>query len=1180
MRILHTADWHLDQSNLEYTLPAIEAAIESAGEYDLFVHAGDLAVHRGKIHPNVAWEIRRLMTMCVNRSTLQQGILVPGNHDVSYMGEVKGMAPGILAGGDQDFGINGRLAIANQPRSIDVDGILFLCVPSPSKYQIQVWRENNPLQADMDPDALLAEVVRGLITEADQLHYKTTLGIFHGTFRNAVLGNEQLMTSGMDISLPTTAFNGCQMVMAGHIHNKQIMDQGERCPIYYPGASAPLTWNDKRLEPAWYLYETETDDQGNFDYSVTTVPVPVLSQMIETDLELEDSIEIDDWKKVLSIIVDESGATAGDRVRINLSARGALIDTLSKKVEAEFQQQAGLKQLAVVKTRTDAVRTRFDVGTDWNMITAFTRWAEISGIQHEQIDPLLEIVHEVEDQVTDRHLDAQYECKPISISATNWCQYEKVLIDFADLSPLVAITGDNYAGKSNLAHLWEFSRYKKTKRDNLGELIRKGQEIMESRETFESRGQVYRIIRTLKRKGNSAEAKLVFVQRTESGEWTSVCQGTAAETQATIERLIGPYDLFTATTFAVSGSVASLCDLRPAEMKDVLLNVLQRDFASRSKIVSGWSNQVGHELEKFEAQLSVLDQDQDMVKDLESSISDERALNTVRADDIAQLDVKIGRAITERDRLVSTLSKMDADGITHDSLQVVVDAAQIKIGQTRTRLKESDDARSERDKLTSDIAGYPTDEDLEKARKDRDAQLFVADATSDKIDAIKQEYKDVLDPMCEQYNDVDKQLGVECANMESLRRASETNRSIIKKAEVVPCEGSVWERKIVTGITVGPEMEFIDMSACPLISHVSEARTEYEEQKTKMAEMVKLTTTVGETRHKLISSLEKLVDERKEKQETASADSLAAMAEFNLARELFEERLRLVVDRRQLEQRLAVGSEIIAVRDELTAQLKVQYAEHEQAMKAVADLGFDAGLRNESSTNLAALENALATNKQTLADIRFEHAESETTIARYTGQLTVAGEAAAKLKTVKSNAATARKRQRQLNTVLEALNRDGIPYLLLEQYAIPHLQQTANNYLRNTDITISIDSERELGDGTLRNEVRITFTDHRGPWSLSAASGMQATVIGMALRNALADLLASATGSKIWFCLQDEGFGTMKEKHLDGAKRTLRQIANERGWMLYASHIDGMEGVADNILQVTDDQGVSSVAII
>lgn len=273
MRILHTADWHLDLANLDYTVPAVEALIEKAHEIhpDLVVHAGDIAVHRGAIHPHVARKLRVLLTQLAETATFGM-LLIEGNHDQVYTAGRDGAALGILAGKDSGQSADGKIRIVTRPEIVGFEGpagTRFVCVPSPNRYWLDAAKANGGDESDVT--GLLASIVRGLVAEAGP----GCIGVYHGSIAGGTAGDEFTMKAGMEGVLPASAWDGCGLVLCGHLHHGQRLSGR----FYYPGSIAPLTWNDRLLQPAAFLHDTRAE-------TVEAIPLPVVSQMLQATVEL------------------------------------------------------------------------------------------------------------------------------------------------------------------------------------------------------------------------------------------------------------------------------------------------------------------------------------------------------------------------------------------------------------------------------------------------------------------------------------------------------------------------------------------------------------------------------------------------------------------------------------------------------------------------------------------------------------------------------------------------------------------------------------------------------------------------------------------------------------------------------------------------------------------------------
>jgi DNA repair exonuclease SbcCD nuclease subunit len=314
-RILHTADWHLDQSNIRYTLPPVDRLVEIAEEQDpaLVIHGGDYFIHRGSIHPEITWLVRDRLHRLANRS--RRGLLaISGNHDQVFQAGLHDGLAGAVAIRDDSDDEDNRIQCATTaagPRVIHESGLSFILIPTVNKYWLHAATET---EDKLDAGALLTGMVQSLIL-AEKAAGRDPIVVYHGTFAGATLSNEQVMTAGMDIALPQTAVAGAAVVLAGHIHHAQTL-AGPGCEIHYPGSIAPLTWNDKRLEPRALLVEVEHDEAGKVaSVHVDPIPLPVVSQMIEygvlpDDWRLGDSVE-----EILVGAIKLSGALPGDRLR-------------------------------------------------------------------------------------------------------------------------------------------------------------------------------------------------------------------------------------------------------------------------------------------------------------------------------------------------------------------------------------------------------------------------------------------------------------------------------------------------------------------------------------------------------------------------------------------------------------------------------------------------------------------------------------------------------------------------------------------------------------------------------------------------------------------------------------------------------------------------------------------------
>lgn len=1173
MLFLHTADWHLDQANLPYTVPAIERAINEAPPYDVFVMAGDLAVHRGHIHPNVAHQIRRLIDLGARKANKRTAIVIAGNHDQSYNPENAGVVKGVLdtfrRPGDIDAP---RIMVIEQPRTVRFDGVSLVCIPTPNKFWARTVLEDAGEDASNELiSSELEAMVRGMIAEEHGQGGKVAV-VYHGTVTGARLGNEQVMAAGMDIGVPHSAFHGADVVMAGHIHHNQVMEREGLPPVYYPGAPAPLTWNDKALEPAWFHHELAPHQMPQ----VGTVRLQVLSQMIEVHIEAAaDAPDVFPWAKLIEAEARTAGADAGDRVRVTVSGPSSALDQLTPAVLKEVELLGAFEHVKAIYDRTDAIRARFDVDQKWSVMAAFERYMDFHKVPDDDRQPLREVVAELEAKVVDDHLDAHYECVPRRLTVRNWCQYEQAELRFDELGSLVAVDGDNYAGKSNLMRATAFARYKLQLTGNkLSDLIRIGEDSCEVEEEWTHGEQAYLVKRVLKRsKGGGARAELNFWRLNEDGTKTPVVEGTAAETQAAIDRLIGPAALYLATSYAGQNDVDGLLDLGPAELKDLLLSVLQRNFEGRTEILNDRQRDLAKQLERQHGVIEAVEDAAGLEEiatqecQLQGDICQARqALEELADED--ELDLKVERA---------NQAVADAMSQAKDYAVAVRARADIQnqLADAKAEAQASDRAQGKWDQLDAQLSELPPDtleEDLVALSEARQSRDTLAASWNDEVEEKRKAKAEAAELAAKARRALD---AAEAKRDQAARELTRARRDA-ELLSGVPCEGGQWHHEDGTGP--------VPMGGCQFLVDATTARDQLDDLDALVKAAHNEVAVAAEANRDLTAQAVAATDELERvlglaRQETAKGDNAVKEAEAQVARaQVAKGKLdRLVAEQAGLKplieeggaRRAKVGTLEIALDEAraIVAEFPGSQEEVEAALAAAQDKARTA--RSERSHNRDRRQALLA-----------EQGKAERELAALEGKREAMAEQKLKLEEAEAEAARLTGLIGRVGFVAKALHRDGIPFLLLEQFAIPGLQALVNEYLEPTNLRVSVDSERELTSGELRNEVVLMFDDHRGRHPLSAASGMQRTAIGIALRNALADLHARATGSFITLSVQDEGFGTMTEENLQVAKVMIQQVAKRRGWFVFISHVGGMSSIADSIVTVTDQGSHSTVEVL
>jgi DNA repair exonuclease SbcCD ATPase subunit len=163
----------------------------------------------------------------------------------------------------------------------------------------------------------------------------------------------------------------------------------------------------------------------------------------------------------------------------------------------------------------------------------------------------------------------------------------------------------------------------------------------------------------------------------------------------------------------------------------------------------------------------------------------------------------------------------------------------------------------------------------------------------------------------------------------------------------------------------------------------------------------------------------------------------------------------------------------------------------------------------------------------------------------------------------------------------KAYGRDGIPALIIENTAIPSIEAEASRILRalGTGFDVQLRTQAETKAGTLRDTLDVVVIDEDGNEAdyADGTSGGEQTRIGLALRIALARLLAARRGAESRLLALDE------PSYLDAAGMTallevLRGLDSEFDLILLVSHVAELRDALDETITVVKSGSVSSIA--
>lgn len=299
MKILHGADWHLRESDIEEAEKCLNMMIDTAGreEVDLIAIAGDIFDSRDiKLDSKAA----RLAIKAVSAlASIAPVAIVLGtpSHDGSapeILQYAKGEYPIYVASRPTQIIIeNGEFAPAgfrNEKIGQDPDAVITL-IPQTTK---QFFQTNSDIKtADQEISAAMSQVFAGFGAMASEYDCPHIL-IGHWNVKGAKLSNTQTLT-GMDIEMTVEQMMLCNpdLICLGHIHKAQQL--GDR--TFYAGSLYSTNWGEMEAK-GFYIQEYSPEDSlimPSFDFRFVETPtrklvrvsVDMINKVVKGEPDLE-----------------------------------------------------------------------------------------------------------------------------------------------------------------------------------------------------------------------------------------------------------------------------------------------------------------------------------------------------------------------------------------------------------------------------------------------------------------------------------------------------------------------------------------------------------------------------------------------------------------------------------------------------------------------------------------------------------------------------------------------------------------------------------------------------------------------------------------------------------------------------------------------------------------------------
>jgi len=717
--------------------------------------------------------------------------------------------------------------------------------------------------------------------------------------------------------------------------------------------------------------------------------------------------------------------------------------------------------------------------------------------------------------------------RPLLLELDGFLSYvEPTSIDFEHVRA-AAILGPNGAGKTSIVEAMGWALYGKGRFRGPDEFVSVGATECHVAFEFELAGDRYRVERQ-RRVGASSKSELVLQYRPLSS-WLPIGGANIAESQAAIEQLIGmDFATWEATSYIAQGRADAFTQLTPAARKQLLFDVLDLDRYG--------------ELEE-------------RAKDRTRAVATEAATARVGLEHVeASLAEATGIAedLAEAERIRGELeSRMGVLELDHD-------AAGRRVEEARERARGLEGARGSLDELRARRATEIQRLEAEHARAQRALEDHERLRLSEQIRSEVQGAADAKKHELEE---------AQAAHTREMRLAAEAKG----EADLATRDHARLTEELATIDSRIDSLSKSHDAACYTCSQ----------------------PLSGELRDDLIRGLMAQADEARQARRLALEEGEAASARANelttratnLETRVADLRAELV----SMQERIAVA---IADEHRLPAEQQQLERMREQTDELTEEILLHGHVVIEAKTEFdekeGELSRQLAAGAELTAAVQTATAQLEESARGLTavrtdldragqqlGHLRARAQAAAELRTRQAHLteqlAVTTATQADWAIVTEMFGRNGIPALVIEN-AIPALEASANRWLEKLAsgrLSVRIDSLRAKKSGGLRETLDITVADGDAERPLEGFSGGERQRVNLALRLALAELLADRAGRRIEALILDEAFTALDAEGRQLALEVIRALEDTFPLTLFVTHLPDMGQAFPTRIEVT-----------
>jgi len=251
---------------------------------------------------------------------------------------------------------------------------------------------------------------------------------------------------------------------------------------------------------------------------------------------------------------------------------------------------------------------------------------------------------------------------PIRLQLRNFLSYGDNPPQEIDLQGvhMAALVGNNGAGKSALLDAITWALFGEARSNRNEQLLRQGANEMSVTFEFEVEGQIYRVRRRFSRKSQPHTA--ILEQQLDGKKWRPVVtENKVKVVDREIQRLLGmDYNTLINTVFMPQGQSGKFMDLKPAERRDLLAQLLGLEayekLAEKAKeqvrTLSGQISEGEKQLRDIESELSQRPQ---VVSEFERKQQEREHMTQM----LTQIDEEIAHAQKKRESLLAVKARLE-----------------------------------------------------------------------------------------------------------------------------------------------------------------------------------------------------------------------------------------------------------------------------------------------------------------------------------------------------------------------------------------------------------------------------------------------------------------------------------------------------------------------------------------